>query len=127
MNPRRLVVTLLILAGCGTSPDLRFQKGRALYHEGKLADALREADAGLSAEPSWRFRILKADILLSRADTGAAKDLLTSSELPADAELLARLRMAQGYAEYLTSNYSAAEQLLRQAGQAAKPLGNPWM
>ena len=35
--------------------------------------------------------------------------------------------MAQGYVEYLTSDYSAAERLLRQAGEAAKPSGSPWM
>jgi CHAT domain-containing protein/Tfp pilus assembly protein PilF len=125
MDPRRLVIAFLILAGCGTPPDVRYQKGRSLYHEGKLAEALREADAGLRAEPSWRFRILKADILLSRADKRAAKELLASPQPPADGELLARLKMAQGYVEYLTSDYSAAEQLLRQAGEAAKPLGLP--
>lgn len=125
MDLRRLVIVLLILAGCGTAPDVHYRKGRTLHRQGKLTEALREADAGLRAEPSWRFRILKADILLSRADTKAAKELLASAQLPADPELLARLKMAQGYAEYLTSNYSAAEQLLRQAAQVAKPLGLP--
>lgn len=125
MDLRRLVIVLLILAGCGTAPDVRYRKGRTLHRQGKLTEALREADAGLRAEPSWRFRILKADILLSRADTKTAKELLASAQLPADPELLARLRMAQGYAEYLTSNYSAAEQRLRQAAQVAKPLGLP--
>ncbi len=125
MDLRRLVIVVLILAGCGAAPDVHYRKGRTLHRQGKLAEALREADAGLRAEPSWRFRILKADILLSRADTKTAKELLASAQLPADPELLARLKMAQGYAEYLTSNYSAAEQLLQQAAQVAKPLGLP--
>lgn len=127
MDPRRVAIAFLILTGCGTSPDVRYQTGRSLHRQGKLAEALKEADAGLRAENSWRFRILKADILLSRADSSAALELLKSPQLPADAELLARLKMAQGYAEYLTSNYSAAEQLLQQAARAAKPLSSPWM
>lgn len=86
---------------------------------------MREADAGLRAEPSWRFRILKADVLLSRSDLKGAKALLESPNLPSDGESLARLRMAQAYVNYLTPDYSAAEQLLRQAAAAAKPLNLP--
>ena len=88
---------------------------------------MREAEAGFAAEPSWRFRILRADVLLARSDVTAAKALLESPQPPTDGELLARLRMAQGYAEYLTSNYPRAEQLLQQAGRTAKPLGLPWL
>jgi CHAT domain-containing protein len=125
MDPRRLAIVFLILAGCGTSPDVHYQRGRLLHKEGKFDEAMREANAGWRAESSWRFRILKADILLSRADVNAAKALLASKELPSDRESLARLRMAQGYAEYLTSNFSAAELLFRQASEAAKPLRLP--
>jgi tetratricopeptide (TPR) repeat protein len=125
MDPRRLAIVFLILAGCGTSPDVHYRNGRLLQKQGKLAEAMREADAGLRAEPSWRFRILKADILLVRADINAAKGLLVSTEPPTDPESLARLRMAEAYVQYLTSNYSAAERLLQQASQTAKPLGLP--
>lgn len=116
---------MLILAGCGTSPDVRYKNGRLLHRQGRLKEALEEAEAGFRAEPSWRFRILKADILLARSDVNAARAMLTSAQLPADREQLARLRMAQGYAEYLMSNYAAAEQLMHQASEAAQPLERP--
>ena len=125
MHLRRFAIVFLILAGCGTSPDVHYRNGRLLQKQGKLTEAMREAETGLRAEPSWRFRILKADILLARSDINAAKALLASPQLPSDNESLARLRMALGYAEYLTSNYSGAEQLLQQASQTAKPLGLP--
>ena len=86
---------------------------------------MREAEAGMRAEPSWRFRILKADVLLARSDTKGAKELLASAEPPSDPELLARLRMDQGWVEYLCSNYASAEALLHQAAGTAQPLGVP--
>jgi CHAT domain-containing protein len=120
MDSRRLAIGFLILAGCGTSPNVRYQNGRLLLKQGRLDEAMREADAGLRAEPSWRFRILKADILLTRFDVDGARQLLTSTEIPSDQESLARLRMDQGWLEYMRSNYSGAEQLLQQAGEVAK-------
>jgi CHAT domain-containing protein len=125
MELRRLAIVFLILAGCGTSPDVRYQNGRLLLKQGRLEESMREADAGLRVESSWRFRILKADILLGRSDIEAARQLLRSTEPPSDRESLARLRMDQGWLEYMASNYSGAEQLLQQAGEVAKPLGLP--
>jgi CHAT domain-containing protein len=93
--------------------------------QGNLTEAMRQADAGMRAEPSWRFRILKADILLSRSDAAPARKLLAFPQLPSDQELLARLRMDQGWIEYLGSNYSSAAALLHQASQIARPLGLP--
>jgi tetratricopeptide (TPR) repeat protein len=127
MELRCLAIGFLLLAGCGRSPDAHYQRGRLLHKQGKLTEAMREAEAGLRAEPSWRFRILKADVLLARSDVAAARALLDSSQPPTGGESLARLRMAQGYAEYLTSNYSRADALLQQAAEAAKPLGLPFL
>src|ERR1700676_1657371 len=101
MHPPRIAIVLMILAGCGTSPDARYQNGRLLLKQGKFTEALREAEAGMQAEPSWRFRILKADVLLARGEAKAAKEMLASAELPSDPESLARLRMDQGWAENL--------------------------
>lgn len=118
-------ILFFLLAGCGTSPDAHYQKGRLLLKQNKLDEAMREADAGMQAEPSWRFRILKADIFVARNDGNAAKKVLAFAEAPSDPELLARLRMDQGWAEYLGSNYASAEALLKDAGRAAKPLNLP--
>jgi CHAT domain-containing protein len=125
MRPCRLVLAFIILAACGTSPDVHYQKARQLMKLGNLTEAMREAEAGMRAEPSWRFRILKADILLVRSDTAAAREVLAFPQLPTDQELLARLRMDQGWIEYLGSNYSNAEALLLQAAQIAQPLNLP--
>lgn len=125
MDLRRLAIACLILAACGTSPDVRYQKGRLLLKRGKLNEAMREAEAGFAAEPSWRFRILRADVLLGRSDAAAAKKLLASADRPSDPELLARLLMDEGWAEFLDSNYSQAEELLQQAARIARPLGRP--
>jgi CHAT domain-containing protein len=122
---RRLAIVFLILAGCGTSPDVRYQKGRLLVKQGKLSEAMREAEAGLRVEPSWRFRILKSDVLLARGEAKEAMGLLASPKLPTDRESLARLRMDQGWAENLASNYSTAEALLQEASRIAEPLGLP--
>ncbi len=89
---------------------------------------MREAQKGFDAERSWRFRILKADIvLLARSDVKTAKELLSFAPLPSDPESLARLRMDEAYMENLASHYSSAEALLKQAAQTAKPLGLPML
>jgi CHAT domain-containing protein len=125
MHPRRLAIVLIVLAGCGTSPEARYQNGRLLLQQGKLKEAMREADAGMQAEASWRFRILRADILLVRSETKAAKEVMASAAPPSDPELLARLRMDQGWAENLDSNYPSAQALLQEASRIAKLLGLP--
>jgi CHAT domain-containing protein len=125
MRLRCLPAVLIILAGCGTSPDARYTKARLLLKEGKLDAAMREAEAGAQAEPSWRFRILKADVLIQRSDTSAAKELLAFAQPPSDQESLARLRMDQGWLEYFASNYPSAEALLKKASEIAKPLDLP--
>ncbi len=47
MDLRRFAIVFLILTGCGTSPDVHYQNGRLFQKQGKLADAMREAEAGL--------------------------------------------------------------------------------
>jgi CHAT domain-containing protein/Tfp pilus assembly protein PilF len=125
MSARGLAVFSLILAACGTPPEVRYQNGRRLLKEGKLDQAMSEAEAGMRADPSWRFRILKADVLLRRYDAKAADALLSGGTPPSDPELLARLRMDQGVAENLQSNYSKAEELLQQALRIVSPLNLP--
>ena len=125
MDLRRHAAVLLILTGCGTSPDEHYQNGRLLLKQGRKNEAMREAEAGMRVEHSWRFRILEADILLARGDTSAARKLISFPQPPSDVESLARLRMDQGMLESAAANFSSAEALLDQAGQIAKPLGLP--
>jgi CHAT domain-containing protein len=122
---RRLAIVFVLLAACGTSPDVHYQNGRLFLKQGKLEEAMREAEAGMRAEGSWRFRILKAEVLLLRYDAKGARTLLASKDLPSDPELQARYRMAEALAENIDANYSRAEALLQQASQIVKPLGLP--
>ncbi len=115
----------LLLAGCGTTPEAHYQKGKLLLKQNKLPEAMREAEAGMRQEPSWRFRILVADIFLTRSDGKDAAAVLAFAPPPADPESLARVRMAQGWAENLAANYSAASALLQQASDIARPLNIP--
>ncbi len=125
MDLRRFAIGLLILAGCGTPPDVHYNTGRLLLKQGKPADAMREAEAGMRAESSWRFRILEADVLLFRGEARAAKDLLAFPQPPADPESQARLQMDLGWAEYLGSNYAGAEAALQRASQIAESANLP--
>ncbi len=125
MDLRRLAVVFAILAGCGTSPDAHYQKGRLLLKQDRLDEAMREADAGMQAEPSWRFRILKADVFLARRQAKPAKELLAFPEPPSDRESLARLRMDEAWLENFASNYASAVALLHQAAKTAEPLRMP--
>ena len=125
MDLRRLAIVSLILAGCGISPDVHYQKGRLLLKQGKQKEAMVEAEAGWRAEPSWRFRILKADILLVLGEAKAAAALLAFPEPPTDPESRVRLCMDKAWTEYSGGNSSGAEELLQQASQIAKPLGRP--
>ncbi len=125
MDVRRLAIVFIILAGCRTSPDAHYKRGKLLLNQDKLDDAMREVDAGMKAEPSWRFRILKADVFLARSDGKAAKEVLASAPAPTDPETLARVQMDEGWAESFASNYPRAAELLQQASETAKPLGLP--
>src|SRR3984957_11202661 len=125
MDLRRLAIVSLILAGCGISPDVHYQKGRLLLKQGKQKEAMVEAEAGWRAEPSWRFRILKADILLVLGEAKAAAGLLAFPEPPTDPESRVRLCMDKAWTEYSASDSSGAEKLLAEAAQIARALGRP--
>jgi CHAT domain-containing protein len=125
MDPRRLLaVALVVFAGCGASPEARYRQGRALLLNGKLDEAMAIAERGLRSDGTWPFRILKADVLLKRSDAKAARALLASAAPPTDPEMLARLRMDQGWVEHLDSNEASAEALLKQAALATAPLAD---
>src|SRR5580698_9214600 len=128
MDLRRLVIGFLILASCGISPDAHYKSGRLLLKKGKYNEAMREADAGFDTEHSWRFRILKADIVMrARSDIKTAKELLsfTPPPSPSDPESEARLLTDEAYLESLASHNAKALVMLQQALEIAKPLVMP--
>jgi CHAT domain-containing protein len=128
------LLLLVVLAGCGlvTSTSCArqpaeslYRKSRTLLDRGDWRAALAAADAGFRRESSWRFRTLRAEILLSNGDAPRAMEALSSSPGPATEELRARLDMLRGQAKYLLSDYAGAEADLGQARELAKGLKQP--
>ncbi|MBZ5603187.1 MAG: CHAT domain-containing protein, partial [Acidobacteriia bacterium] len=91
----------------------------------ELKLALADADEGLRREPSWRFRILKADILLSNRKAREALDVLAAPEDSITNEQRARLAMHRGMAAYLLSDYAQAQSELDRATALAAGIGSP--
>src|SRR5580700_8515518 len=123
---RRWAFLLFLLSSCARqSPNSIYQKSKALFDRGELKPALAQAEEGLRREPSWRFRLLKAEILLSNGDASGATEILRSPDSPDSDELRARLAMDRGQARYLLSDYAGAEADLNQARGLAMPLHQP--
>jgi len=124
----KLLPLLLLLGSCGRpepSPDARYTNARRLLREGDLKVALLQAEAGLKVEPSWRFRLIKAEILLSSGKAVEAVEVLDSASPPENAELSARLAMCRGWARLKLADYPAAGLQLNQALEKARALGLP--
>ncbi len=122
-------LALILLAGCSWraagSPDATYRDAERLLRRGELKEALAKAEAGLRSEPSWRFRLLKAEILLTSGEAVEASRYLASVDAPSDAEWQARRRMIQGQADYMQSDFLAAEAALAEAESLARPLKLP--
>ncbi len=123
---RRLACLVLLLSGCARqSPDSIYEKSKSLLDRGEWKPALADAEAGFRREPSWRFRLLKAEILLSNGQAPAAMETLQGAEPPDSEELRVRLAMHRGQAKYLMSDYAGAEADLTEARNAAHKLNLP--
>src|SRR4051794_13534985 len=66
---RGVLVLAWAASACGPrnsgSPDAVYRDARAMLKEGRLEAALAAAENGFRQEPSWRFRMLKAEALIS--------------------------------------------------------------
>src|ERR1700761_2226147 len=125
-NMRRVSAVLLLLCSCTRfTPEAHYRRAETLLKQSKLDEALTEANAGLKAEPSWRFRLLEAEILLAKHNAKEAIRVLDAQSEPPDAEARARLHMHQGYAKTLTAEYSKAEKSFDDAAAIAKSLNLP--
>ncbi len=119
------ILFILWSGSCSTkSPEAAFQSAKALLLEGKLDQALKVADSGYRAEPSWRFRLLRAEILL-QIDPRKAADAIDAEGTPPTPVLRARMEMDRGWAAELLSRYPAAEESLNLARDLAAPLNQP--
>ncbi len=129
--PRRVsgALALILLAGCAWrsagSPDAIYREAHRLLHRGELKAALAQAETGLLQEPSWRFRLLKTEILLASGEAPTASRYMASMTAPSDAQTHALWRMYQGRADYLQSNFLGAESAIEEAASLARPLNLP--
>jgi CHAT domain-containing protein len=127
MRARLAVSTLLLWSGFACSrrdsPDTLYQKSTSLLHQGKLEEARKAAEAGFRREPSWRFRLLEIDVLLQIDARRALAEIAAAGD-PGSAEFRARLEMDRGWANYLISNYAAAEAALNRAREFASGASN---
>lgn len=124
----RAVVLFLFLWGCAphpsSSPESLYHDAKKLLKEGKLKDALATADLGFRSEPSWRFRLLKAEVLLSINPEEALK-VLETGEPPDAPEVRARVQLYRGWAKFRLAEYPEAEAALNRAREIAAPLPLP--
>ncbi len=124
---------LLGLAGCQVDSETTFRDTRALLRAERFEPALTQAETGLRrAEQKrdrvleWRFRILKAEILLAWREVPQAVAALGGDppEGPAWRESRARALLIRGQAAYLLSRYSEAQDLLARAAEEARQTGS---
>lgn len=135
----RVVVWLAVagLAGCGHGRRSLVDEPEAIRHllQSERYDvALARADNDLSkahkiadARLEWRFRLLKAEILVARRDPAAALHVL-EQQPPAGpdwAEFRGKALLLRGQAANLLSRYQEAEKLIAQAADAAHQSGSP--
>ncbi len=122
------------LTACGTSrvEQLKAQseQARSLLRNGDVKEALRVADTALarcgsSLEWCWRLRILKAEVLVTsrRAEEGLV--LLNGPDSPPTSELQSLRAMQRGWASFLLSNYTQADQYLSEANRLAQASASP--
>jgi len=118
----------LALFGCSKkssdSPEALYRNAKTLLNEGKLEQALAIADRGLRLEPSWRFRFLRAEILLPMGPKKAIESLEAAGR-PSSPEFQAQLALYRGRAESALSDYRHAESDLDEARDLAAPLNLP--
>ena len=116
----------LIITGCGRpSADSLYSGGQALMNQGKIKEALEEIDAGGAREPSWRFRLLRAEALLLNGEAEEATSVLDASPPPSLTPDRARAAMFRGYARFLLSDYQKADKLYDAAQELNRPASDP--
>jgi CHAT domain-containing protein/Tfp pilus assembly protein PilF len=119
------LLLVLLAVACGRraalDPASIFRQATHLRERGDLPQALALADRGFgsfqnSPEWHWRFRLLKAEVLLTQGNPEALKLLREPlPRLPDSADLQSRLLLDQGLAEFSVSHYPESKRLFDQS------------
>jgi CHAT domain-containing protein/tetratricopeptide (TPR) repeat protein len=117
---------LLVITGCTRqSPDSLYLAAQALMSQGKIKEAIEKIDAGSARDPSWRFRLLRAEALLRNGEAEQATSVLDATPAPSSTADRARAAMFRGYAKFLLSDYQQADKLYDAAQALNKPASDP--
>lgn len=125
---------VFVLAGCRThseSLDEETQSARTLLRSEQYDAALTKADDGLQRAGNkgdrrreWRFRLLKAEILLARRDLARAAAVLASAPPPEWPDLRGRYDLLKGQVAYFDRDYAQTGEYLAKAAKAARTTGS---
>jgi len=121
---------LALACGCSTRPrpEQAYESIRQEFRHGNLDSALQHADlefqkySGKDEYWAWRFRTLKAHILIFRGSYNESLQLL-APELPAAlarSDIAVRRKLIQGIAHDSTQRYNDSVQDLIEAAQLAQ-------
>jgi CHAT domain-containing protein/Tfp pilus assembly protein PilF len=110
-----------------------YQRALVLQRQDDPQQAVIAADKGLKRVRKdqdntyyWKFRLLKAEVLLAQGDPGSASALIEGS-IPASTDfqgLRARQQMDRGWVRYFAGDFSASLTLYDQAAQFARDAGD---
>ncbi len=129
-----MIVSIAALGFCGCSrrsleqPENRFQLARSEFERGDFLGASRDADAAYrvysasNPEWAWRFRVLEAEVLVSRGLSGDSLALL-DSPLPASlaqSEIAVRKELFEGLADCGLRRFPDAKGHLAEADRLAR-------
>jgi CHAT domain-containing protein len=127
-----LSLAAVTLAGCAnnsSTTDAKYRETTALLWAErydvalrKVDEALRQAERNGNPRLTWRFRLLKAEVLLGERQSAAAVAVL-SSDLPGGpdwAEYRGRALVLKERAAFYLAHYSEAEELIARAAELAR-------
>lgn len=125
---------MIALAGCSRSgkPEEIYTTARANLERGDLVAALSFAEKGAAASKkqvlwAWRFRELKAEILVWQGKSTDALALIRDEDFPselANEDVAVRRKLAQGISSYYLQRFEESEKHLSDAERLAQ-LVNP--
>ena len=131
----RLALVTLVIAGCASrgSFDAEYREARSRFEAEQYSPALSKVENGLQRaenqhDPSaaWRFRLLKAEIMLGQRRAVDADAVLSND--PPDGPTWAEDRgwrlLLQGRAAFYRSRYGQAQELFDRAAELARQAGS---